>query len=553
MNIQKLKQIEEISKKLGLQEIQSNINKIINIVEEKGVKPVIINTGLLKAGKSSLFNALCDKEKFKSGVIRTTTVNKKFELPDYVLVDTPGLNANEEDTNEAFEEYKNADVIIFVHNIEDGELSRVECDAIHEISSIFQGTDGFLNSSILVLSHADQVEEATINKIKSVIQNQCEKIFEGQFAHIISVNSIGYLRGVSEEKQLLVKTSNVLCLKEILIKEVNKEKKQTYFKQSVKKSLEKVMGKVTIELQGAQERKVEIDSIVNQIYAMEKVKKEILGKVKYTINGLQDEKVVRSNFLTPYFSYEDSSYCKNYDSKYRAKEEAQKACEKAIKNAASAARERALGLVADYQNYIAPDGKINSVKMELYKTYNELKEIYYSVIKNAANIPVLELSLKKDGEIDRLKSGVEEAYRRAKIIRQDFFHSAKHYLTNYSSNMWIEESTTYKEVKGIFGGTKYKDVNCYNWEIKGAIDDVKSHAKEMVEDVEIYAYDEVNELYKCYIADFISQFNDVYPFFKKQIDHQIAQMKKCVTDSEMLEERITSLKIINKELECVYI
>lgn len=85
----------------------------------------------MKAGKSSLFNAIIgEKEVFKTDVIRATVSNDSYEMENYILIDTPGLDANDEDTAVALEGYKSADIILFVHNVIDGELNKIETDYI---------------------------------------------------------------------------------------------------------------------------------------------------------------------------------------------------------------------------------------------------------------------------------------------------------------------------------------------------------------------------------------------------------------------------------------
>ena len=69
-------------------------------------KPRIAAWGLVKAGKSSLLNMLsghASDEYFETGVIRTTRANQALELADYVLVDTPGLGIDKDDSQQANE------------------------------------------------------------------------------------------------------------------------------------------------------------------------------------------------------------------------------------------------------------------------------------------------------------------------------------------------------------------------------------------------------------------------------------------------------------------
>ena len=54
---------------------------------QKLSKKIIVNAGLLKAGKSSLLNALTGKNQFAADVIRATVENQRVETDQYILLD----------------------------------------------------------------------------------------------------------------------------------------------------------------------------------------------------------------------------------------------------------------------------------------------------------------------------------------------------------------------------------------------------------------------------------------------------------------------------------
>jgi len=65
-----------------LEEVESILEEFNEIKErlENHKMINIINSGLLKAGKSELFNALSNQENFETGVVRTTVENKEVKL-----------------------------------------------------------------------------------------------------------------------------------------------------------------------------------------------------------------------------------------------------------------------------------------------------------------------------------------------------------------------------------------------------------------------------------------------------------------------------------------
>lgn len=108
-------------------------------LEEKLSRDEIItiaNTGLVNAGKSSLFNALLDKEEyFAVGAVRTTTTGRRAKMNDWIeVLDTPGIDAAENDDEEAFSSVVQADLIVAIHNIKIGMLNRAEYEWLERLA-----------------------------------------------------------------------------------------------------------------------------------------------------------------------------------------------------------------------------------------------------------------------------------------------------------------------------------------------------------------------------------------------------------------------------------
>ena len=175
-------------------------------------KKIIVNAGLLKAGKSSLLNALTGENQFATNVIRATVENQWVETDEYILLDTPGLDATDEDTGVALKGYEDADIILFVHNVQEGEFTQTEIDSIRQIAALFGEPSYFFQNSVLVLTHKDQDEEH-IEESKTKIQEQCAEIFGTTFAQVCCVDSVGYMKGLTENKKLLMQDSGIDDLK----------------------------------------------------------------------------------------------------------------------------------------------------------------------------------------------------------------------------------------------------------------------------------------------------------------------------------------------------
>src|SRR4051794_23345941 len=124
----------------------------------------IVALGIVNAGKSSLLSALADeKQLFPSGdVPRVTRVVQKEARSGLLLVDTPGLDATDEDAELAFETAASAHAVLWCHSLRMGELRRTELDALDR----YQSKNG-LWRACFVLTHGDNVASLEIVRVVS--------------------------------------------------------------------------------------------------------------------------------------------------------------------------------------------------------------------------------------------------------------------------------------------------------------------------------------------------------------------------------------------------
>ena len=192
--------------------------KKIDEIDDDAQKVNIINAGVMNHGKSSLFNSLLDKNVFPEEDIRTTIEIKSAQWADDVyLIDTPGLSAEIVDDVVAYEAYRRANVILFVHRVDTGELHKNGLDGLNKIKSLFPDEKFFANHLCLVLTSIDEQNASKnlntiIGKICADIKNNCGlsgfKIF--------SVSNPRYRKGMSEQKNSLIKQSGIPELREYL-------------------------------------------------------------------------------------------------------------------------------------------------------------------------------------------------------------------------------------------------------------------------------------------------------------------------------------------------
>ena len=179
-------------------------------------EPIRITTcGLLKAGKSSLLNALTDHletELFATGAVRTTVRNQTLSYQNIVFVDTPGLDATEEDDKEAWNALNTADVLLFVHNPGIGELDKSEVNFLSELASQ-PGTHKGLEDRLVViltwLESNEEVIDAISQKVKSQIKNCL-----GIEPRLFQISFTSYQEGKLEGKKKLVEYSRIPVLQQ---------------------------------------------------------------------------------------------------------------------------------------------------------------------------------------------------------------------------------------------------------------------------------------------------------------------------------------------------
>lgn len=178
----------------------------------------IINAGVMNHGKSSLFNSLLDKIVFPEEDVRTTIkIQSELWTDNVYLIDTPGLSAEITDDAVAYEAYRRANVILFVHRVDTGELHKNGIDGLNKIKSLFPDEKFFVDHLCLVLTatddkNANEKLDTIRDKALADIKNFCGlsgfKIF--------FVSNALYRQGVEEREDLYIIESGINELRDYL-------------------------------------------------------------------------------------------------------------------------------------------------------------------------------------------------------------------------------------------------------------------------------------------------------------------------------------------------
>lgn len=179
--------------------------------ENQVAKPRIAAWGLVKAGKSSLLNMLSDNvtdEYFETGSIPTTHTNRELEAEQYILIDTPGLGINDDDTQEAYKGLDSADVILFVH-APPGELDLEEVRLLDRIHAEYGNQAE--QRLIIVITKLDENRDHAVEKIRDKVLDQVEQRI-GLKPHCFLLSNTRYQKGAVEHKNTLIKNSGMPVL-----------------------------------------------------------------------------------------------------------------------------------------------------------------------------------------------------------------------------------------------------------------------------------------------------------------------------------------------------
>lgn len=200
-----------------------NANMLESKVHSLGRSTVTVtNTGVVSSGKSSLFNALLENNRFSVGAARTTLSKDVEKYTDNIeLVDTPGIDVKEEDDVTALNAVCSSSIIVMVHNIKMGMLQKNEVDWLKKIAFNFHNTEEMKDRFIFVSSWID--ERMAEDSYQNTIDETKKILFETMRAEVecFNVSSKLYQKGVSENKERLIDLSNVPMLKAAILHKAN--------------------------------------------------------------------------------------------------------------------------------------------------------------------------------------------------------------------------------------------------------------------------------------------------------------------------------------------
>lgn len=213
MNYQKQLDFDLIKKICG-QEMSFRLQGALRNLDATTVK--IVNTGMVSSGKSSLYNLLTDNattERFPIGAARTTTNADAYSYKNMEYIDTPGIDVRDADDEIAYETVMESDIILMVHNIKTGPLTRSESDWLTRIADGMIDSEMCKHRMIFVCTWKDTREhdqgyEEIIEEVKKMVLDAV-----GTEIPFFDVSIKKYLDGINKGKDVLCEKSGITALK----------------------------------------------------------------------------------------------------------------------------------------------------------------------------------------------------------------------------------------------------------------------------------------------------------------------------------------------------
>lgn len=189
--------------------MQQSFSVIQNIFEDKKNKPDanIMVYGVYNAGKSTLINALIGKEVAATGDIPLTDKVTEYPCRNYMILDTPGIDAPKEHENVTKEQLGKADAVVFVVNplgvVEEAKTLAVLMDLFENRKKVF-----------LVFNEKNQLTEEDFIQLKNQTRERLQELADERHLKnilkdipIIKMNAQMALMGKLKDKEKLVEIS----------------------------------------------------------------------------------------------------------------------------------------------------------------------------------------------------------------------------------------------------------------------------------------------------------------------------------------------------------
>jgi tRNA U34 5-carboxymethylaminomethyl modifying GTPase MnmE/TrmE len=195
----------------GPPEVQEAIASLRALQDVQPERLCIANAGLLKAGKSSVFNALVDQDGyFPTGAARTTVTSHSYTIQECEFVDTPGLDAKSSDTAAAEHVHRQCDLVLFVHSVQNGEFDAIEVEFMKQLREWYPAPGHQQRALIPVYSKIDYLpNDRELCSVLDRCRSQWQAVFGNHASMGHAISASRYMKGVSERRKRMAELSGI--------------------------------------------------------------------------------------------------------------------------------------------------------------------------------------------------------------------------------------------------------------------------------------------------------------------------------------------------------
>lgn len=506
--------------------ILRDIEDLNNLINDKNSSKVkVVCAGIYNAGKSTFLNQIVGKPVFEVGDIPTTTKMQQYENNNVLFIDTPGVNANENDNNTALQIYKDADLVLFVSNIQNGGLNASEGNYLKEIETILGGEDIFKNNVLFMLSNKHQVDEIAIPKIVEEHKNNINKVMGYIPENIFVFDSCTYENGCKNKENALINESGFLDIKKVIDTKVDE------FANSIEKNREnKIESKAKILDENLKKLLIPVNDMLSKLDKDEVKNKTNIKNINELENELKNKinqfgKNLNENKSKPHarvrIVYSKSGLNEKHLSESAAKKVGQKTIEKAFDKRGRAAREA----VDEIIQYIVKYIEISMHEENYYyKNTTEATKLIldYSnlLMKNGINI---KKELLEEINIVPNMEGMDENTIRRQLNEDLIDNSAYSSLSWYiTQNLEIDEIETY--VPGIFGDRWATRYYIDSYSVFEAVSEIESDIQGVLDSKVNFIWNKVEKIIDDFNKKLIKTLNDRVLLLSKETKDQIQKL-----------------------------
>lgn len=526
-------------------EYQCIVNEISELAEDlqrrKKEKVKITCAGIYNAGKSSLLNALTDGYNFKVGDIPTTATIDTYRTNKYQYVDTPGLNANKYDDKTAKEAFKDADMILFVSNMQNGGLNAAESEYLKQLANTLGGMDILEKQVVFVMSNLHQVEDDSVQKIITEHKKMIQLALGFEPKKICVYDAMTYQEGVKQNEQVLIDLSGIPALKAEIerhcqsLSSISEELYQQRITEKKKKLIADVnafLEQYRADLLKLKARAASGSIDMNQLNAAK-------TKIKKIVQEFSPElpEYTGSSYKFWEFMRGRHKYIDDKSSKYAVKRELRDSLSTPYNNRESAARKCAQLDAEKIISYVRYESKIGNYYYDMLSTVNK--------ILAECNNEMLEINVKLPVDLIReiATKPKETDLSESEIIRElcdgvvGHWYSIDEYIDLYID---IEEGTTL--VEGIFGNLKERKI--YYASNSNALNEMFNECKASYDNNVKSQFRQVQNIIRDFLERVTKELND-------RIDTMLVTADKIAEESNQNNETNRRADMLEEAIEAV--